>query len=916
MNRIKFFRLKDSAIKTILFAFILWISAFFCLQAQEKPAINLPANDTVSLSLNDSIPGKDSLLLASNTVPAAYKVTYSKDSLDATVEYNATGSIVYDFTHKKVFLHDNASVNYKTISLKADYIELDWENNIVNAEGKLDSAGHMAGFPEFKDGDQSFNAKKMQYNFKTRKGIVFDVKTTQGDIVVLGSKSKFISDPNPDTSKARDIVYSEDAIFTTCTDEHPHFGIRSTRQKVIPNKLVVIGPSNLEIMGVPTPLWLPFGFFPVASGRRTGLLFPSDYQFSPALGFGLREIGWFFPLGEHFNLSVTGDIYLKGTWGINARSQYSKRYKYNGSFFMGYNRQRLENAAGEITPNPSFIFRWSHQQASTAHPSSQFGGSINIQSNNFQSRVYNDANSVLQNQLSSNLTFSKNWQGTPFSMNSSFTHNQNTATRNVSISFPNFQFKTQTIYPFKSKTSGKKGVFNNINFRYTNDVRNQFDATDTTLFDRKTLEDARFGIKHDISGGTSSKVFKYFNLAPSFSYREVWYLNSINRDVIQNERYNSVTTVNSENTEFQTVTDTILTDSLVNNRINGFNRFYQMSASVSLNTQIFGTMTFKKGFLRGLRHVIKPSIGMTFAPDYLNPGRGWFDFVESPSNPDLLTRYSIFEGGIFGAPSASGRQMALTYGINNIFEAKIFSKKDSTEKKIPLFNNINIGGSYNFAADSLKWSQVNLSGTARFFKGATTLSIRALFDPYIVSEKGQRLNVTSWKANGSLVRFVDAAASFTTSLTVDKIRAIFQGKEEEIVEDVRERTSTRSRETTDFLSLFENFSINHNFILRREKSRPGVDTFYVSTHAIDIQGSIRLTDNWDIRIGRIGYDFVRQNITFPSVGFSRDLHCWEMGMDWQPTRGTYRFYIQVKPGTLDFLKIPYQRNNIDALNAF
>ncbi len=400
--------------------------------------------------------------------------------------------------------------------------------------------------------------------------------------------------------------------------------------------------------------------------------------------------------------------------------------------------------------------------------------------------------------------------------------------------------------------------------RYTNDIKNQFDAKDTTLFDRSTLENARFGVRHNLTAGTSIKLFQYFNLNPSFNYREVWYLNTIRRELVEEVISTTIDTIfNADSTDFQ-IQETVVTDSeQIDRRVNGFDRFYQMSASLSLNTQIFGTLYFKKGFLRGLRHVIKPSIGLSFAPDYLNPNLGWFDEVQSANNPDVFTRYSIFDGGIFGTPSASGRQMAMTYSINNIFEAKVFSKKDSTSRNIKLFNNISFSGNYNFAADSLKWSPVNAAGTARFFKGATTLSLRAAFDPYNVDENGRRINETYWRTNGKLLRFDAARATVSTRLTVGKIRAIFQGQEEDYVENPAEaqtRDGQRGRGTfqdTDFLSLFENFSINHNIALTFDNSKPDLDTFFISTNTIDIQGRIKLTDNWDIREGRIGYDFVR-----------------------------------------------------------
>ncbi len=874
-----------------------------------------------------------------NSVPFNGSVRLSKDSLDAPVDYSAVDSMIYDIANGKIHLYGDAEVKYSTIHLKADYIIFDWESNIVTAEGMPnDTTGKMEGFPEFEDGAQTFTAKRMKYNFKSQKGVVYDVRTTQSDVVVLGSRSKFVSDAGKDSIDRNDIVYSQDAIFSTCTHEVPHFGIRSRKQKVVPNKLVVVGPSNLEIMGVPTPLWLPFGFFPLSSGRQTGLIFPNDFEFSPALGFGLREVGWYFPLGDHFNLTTTMDIYLKGSWRVNARSQYRKRYKYNGNFSLGYSRLRTEAADGSFQPDVSFAFRWSHSQAATAHPTRQFNGSINIQTNDFQSRNYNDARSVLQNQLSSNLSYSKRWQDIPVTMNASFTHNQNTATGVVNINFPNVQFRTQTLYPFRSNKGGKKKWYEDINVRYSNDIRNQFRATDTTLFSQQTLDEAQFGIQHNAAAATSFKILKYFNLNPTFSYREVWYGNTIRKQLLTDMQVDSMIVFNNDSTEVQVVYDTTFTSEVDEFRRGGFDRFYQMSAGMSLNTQIFGTMLFKKGWLRGLRHVIKPSIGVSFSPDYLSPERGWYDFVENPDRVDGVEQYSIFDGGIFGKPSATGRQASLTYSITNIFEAKIFSKKDSTERKIKLFNNININGSYNFAADTLKWSQVLVGGTARFFKGATTLSLRGRFDPYIVDEFNRRINKTHWRANGKLLRFVDASANFSTNLTVGKIREIFQGKEEEFVEDVRgdeteelgvgrdrtrgfgrERGRSRRQEgpeEEDFLSLFENFSIRHNLVMRWDQSPTASESFRLSTNSIDVNGRFKLTGNWDIEIGRIGYDFVRKSLTYPSVGFRRDLHCWEMSMDWQPTRGTYLFMIRVKPGSLDFLKVPYQQNNFDALNAF
>lgn len=892
-----------------------------------------------NFNVSDTIPiVKDSVAVDSFVVDSAYlekaAFLYSKDTLDAQVDYYAKDTTVYDIRNEKIFLYGDAWVTYKEIRLEADYIVFDWGSNIVTAEGMPDSVGQMAGFPVFEDGSQNFTAQKMRFNFKSRKGMVYDVTTTQNDVQVLGSQSKFISQPARDSTEERnDVVYSRDAIFTTCTHPEPHFGIRSKKQKIIPNKLVVVGASNLELMGVPTPLWLPFGFFPIQTGRRTGLIFPSDYEYSPQLGFGLREVGWFFPLGEHFNLTMTGDIYLRGTWRLNARSQYRKRYKYSGSFSLGFSNNLVESTLdGSRSPNRSFSVIWNHTQAPTAHPTQKFSGAINFQTNGYRSQVYNDANSVLNNQLSSNMTYSFNPRDLPFNLSASLNHNQNTRSGLVTISFPNLQFRTQTLYPFRSKSGSRGKWTDNVTVRYTNDIQNRYEAQDSVIFQPETFDDMQFGVRHNVTSGTSFKLFRYFNLNPNFSYREVWYLSSLRKELVEEVMLDSMIVYNSDGTDSTLVINSEVDREQIDTQVDGFERFYQMSTSLNLNTQIFGTANFEKGFIRGLRHVIKPTIGFSFSPDYLNPDLGWYREVENENDPTEFDRYSIFQGGIFGSPSSAGQQMALTYSINNIFEAKIFSRKDSLltpkEKglrKIKLFNNIIVNGNYNFAADSLKWSPVSMGGTARFFKGATTLNVRATFDPYSTDANGRRINEFHWRNTGKILRFDQFRANLSTRLTVGKIRAIFQGEEEEYVEEVgidgEARRDPNNRDNRrapqeDFLSLFENFSINHNMVFVGEQPTVGQDTFYMSTNSIDLRGRIQLTPNWNIRVGRIGYDFKRKNITFPSFGFSRDLHCWEMGLDWQPTRGTYRFYIQVKPGTMDFLKIPYQRNNFDARRVF
>lgn len=911
--------MKAKLLSIILVGVVLQLFAQDSLPLREikKPAALADSIDLGPMGFPDNIP-EDSSRIISGTF------AYSKDSLDAPVNYSALDSMIYDIANKKIHLYGEAKVEYATITLSGAHIIYDWETNIVTAEAGRDSVSRkITGIPQFVEGDQTFDAMRMRYNFKTRKGKVYDVTSKYNDVVIHGAESKFITGERIDTTKADDLIYSQGSIFTTCTLRHPHFGIRSRKQKVVPNKLVVVGPSNLEIMGVPTPLWLPFGFFPVSGGRQTGLLFPSDYEYSEQWGFGLREIGWYFPLSDHFNLSVTGNIYLKGTWGLNVTSQYNKRYKYTGNLAAGFDSRIFESSDGSTSRNNAFRIRWSHNQAQSAHPTIRFGGSVNFELGGFQNRVYNDATNVLQNQLSSNLNFDKSWQDKPFSFNASFSHSQNTRNETININFPSMRFITQSLYPFKRKERvGKERWYETIVMRYNGEARNQFTGkSDSTFFSRQTLENAQMGVKHNVSSGTSFKLLKYFNLNPGVNYTETWYFKSREIGFDNMPVVTTDTVWNSDRTLFNIVTDTLALGSRDTSLNYGFNAFRQMSASLSLNTQIFGLKKWENGkWLRGLRHVIKPSLSLVFAPDLI--GDKYTRTVEDEFILGEVDEYSIFEDAIFGQPRSSGEQFAISYSINNIFEAKIFSKKDSTEKNVKLFDNIVVNGNYNFAADSLKWSQVGISGTTRFLKGMTTVGLRAQFDPYIEDENGRRINKTSWRENGAIVRFVSATARFNTGITISKLRALFQGKEEEVIEDVRDqqRDQTRVdnlREEEDFLSLFENFRLSHTLVMNWDANPSfGREKFDIATHTINMSGNIQLTKNWGINVGNFGYDFARKDFSYPYIGFSRDLHCWEMSMNWAPTRNTYTFSIQVKPGTLDFIKIPYQRNNADAFSRF
>ncbi|MBC6995178.1 putative LPS assembly protein LptD [Neolewinella lacunae] len=867
----------------------------------------------------------------------------SADSLTAPVTYAAEDSMTVDFVLQEIHLYGAAEVTYQTINLKANHIILNYGTNLVYAEPLPDSLGRPAGAPEFSDGGQSFTAREMRYNFKTRKGIVYGTTTTQDDIFVRGGKSKFVSGAVQvnDTVRA-DVIYTQGAIFTTCSAEHPHFGIRTQRAKVIPNRLAVIGPSNLEIMGVPTPLWLPFGFFPLKSGRSTGLLFPSDYQYSPQWGYGLQGVGWFFPIGEHVNLQATADYFLRGTYSLNTNLRYVRRYKYTGSFNASFKNLRREDRELNEFFDKGISIQWSHRQDRAAHPTFNFGGSLNFQTNIVDQRFINSFEVASQNTIRSSMNLTKNFPKLKSTLTAGLNHSQNNQSRIITVNFPDATFQTQTIYPLRELPGKQSAWWKKLSFRYKNALRTEFEAPDSTFFTQATLDAGEYGFRHDINSALSLNVLKYFNVSPSINYGEVYYGKTRAYNLDGNvQRDTLIDPITGE----EVITITSLGE-IISSLNPGVASFRTFSAAVNVSTQLFGKVRFrKKGLLglQGLRHVMKPNVSIGYNPNYIDAedyisGEPYFlreDEID-PLNGDPTRLLSPFANQIFGAPSPGKRNLGLSYSITNLFEAKIWNAKDSTSQNIKLFENIGISGSYDFTLDSLKWSPVNLTGGTQFFKGLTRVNIGATFDPYAtqydpVRNQFRRVEISNLSEGRfplSLTRF---ESSITTNLTVSKIRQLFQGAEEEVVTDIEEeRRKRREEETTlfeetDLLSLFERFSIQHTFRFRFQREfdteAPDVDDrgrprFSQLANSIELRGALQLTNNWSVNIGQIGYDFTSRRITYPFLSFVRDLHCWEMRFSWAPQRNFYSFSIAVKPGTLDFINLPVNQNRYDGGQLF
>jgi hypothetical protein len=879
--------------------------------------------------------GRDSSLVARDSLPTGAqdssvvdlkKIKLSSDGLEDVVSYGAKDSMWFDVVKKQVHLYGKANVKYTNLNIVAGYILLDYEKSEITAEQFPDSTGQLAGIPEFKDGQQDFTANRLRYNFKSKKGIIYEARTKQEDMYVLGERAKFIGVANADTTKrSNNTIYNRNALLTTCDDPHPHFGIRARKLKVIPDKVVIVGFSNLEIGGVPTPLFIPFGFFPITKNRKAGIIIPHDFESgSHGEGLGVKDFGWYQPISPYMDATLLFSLYSNGSWGVSNSFRYKHNYHYNGNFLLRYNDRVSEDAHATRIDTKSFSLNWTHDQDAKAHPSQKFGGSINIETNRDNNRTLNDYNSVYRNTLSSNINYSKSFPGKPFFLTIGMTHSQNTQTRIMDISLPNASFTMQRVYPFKRKEAvGQEKWYEKISLTYNGALQNKFHTPDSLLFTRKTLQSASMGIQHRVQTDYTVKLLKWINIAPAISYEEDWYPYAIRkqrnpgRDILKydstfqnlanGDRVFVGATLNPSRSYY--AVDTI--------RDWGFHPFRTFNASISANTALYLTKQFKHGWFRGIRHTVKPSASIGFGPDFSSSRYdSYYRSYDAPPNTQNIKSipYNIYDEAIFNKPPSvrTSRDLLVSYSLVNILEFKYYNAKKDTVVRKKIFDNLAFNGNYDITRDTLKWSEISTGGLFRLFKGVTNITWNAVFDPYIANANGVRINKSMWDVNHKLARMTSFNLAFNTGCTVAQLRSLFNGETPKTGATV---TKIDAASKDELLSWFDKFNISHRISFQRVLIPTGYgksrDTIKIGSNSIDLNGDIQLTSKWRINLTHIGYDFQSKQLTYPDLGITRDLHCWELHLSWQPTRGTYFFTINVKPGTLEFLKLPYRKTNYD-----
>jgi lipopolysaccharide assembly outer membrane protein LptD (OstA) len=848
----------------------------------EVDSTNTLKPDTVTASIPDSL-AVDSLAAKS-----------SKEALEAKVDYKAKDSTLFDLVNKKVFLYGDAEINYKDINLKAAFIEINFDKNEVYATGMPDSTGKLAGMPEFKQGSQNFKSQVMRYNFRSKKGYISKVMTEDGSGYLHGEIVKKEGD---------DIVNISKGWYTTCNlQDHPHFAFKYNKSMVIPKKRIVTGPAYLVIEGVPTPLALPFGWFPNKENQRSGIIIPTFGE-SAERGFYFEGGGYYQYINDYLDFKITGDIYTLGSWALKPGMNYKKRYKYSGSANFTY----AINVTGvKETPDyvkrRDFSIRWTHRQDPKARPNSTFSADVNIMSSTLNRYNPTTTQDYLSNTFTSSIAYQTNFKGKYF-LTLSGTHSQNTLTHVVNVTLPSLTFSVNRFNPFNSpKRVGRTRWYNNIAMNYNMKAENMVTAGDSVILTPAALDLMQNGIQHSMPIQSPVKLLKYLTWTNSINLNDRMYFQSIRKHWSYDTLF-----VNEDTTVGYLAVDTI----------KGFNNIFDYSYSSSISTIIYGMVRFGKNFpVNAIRHVFTPSVSFTYRPDFGTDFWGYYDtYIDTTGHQ---VQYSKYEGSLYGGPP-DGKSGRLGFNFANNLEMKVRSRKDTITgtKKISLIDNFTISFSYEFARDSLKWSPVSLSGRTRLFKNID-ISYASQLDPYILDSTGTKnLDQTELSVNHRLLRLKNTnwTLSLNWRLTSENFKKKGETKPATPPVPTNLKAEAKEIEMTpeDYIDWSIPWDVTFSYSFRYDvihKYPYYVPPYYIHdrtetiVQTLGASGNVSITPKWKIGF-RTGWDFEANDLSYTSISIYRDLHCWEMRFNWIPTgvQKSWNFSINAKASILQDLKL-------------
>lgn len=866
----------------VFFVFVLTNTA----NGQSKPSM-LPdsaiANTADTIRIDSLIAPDTARQTATGTsaLEDSLGIRISPDALPSVVTADASDSVVLNMSDNIFELYGDAKVNYEEMKLSAHKVTYLQANNIVTASLPEDSALAAKTKPEFTQGQEKFTYDSLQYNFKSKRAIVRNARSQYGEGFVISEQVK----RNPDQS-----IYGLHSIYTTCALEKPHFGINAKKIKLIPNRVVASGPANIHIEDVPTPLFLPFGLFPITQGQRSGFKIPT-YTIEEQRGIGLLNGGYYFSISDKVDLLTEANFYTKGSWAANMISSYSNRYRYNGGLAFRYAYNKMGEAyETTATVTKDFNIQWAHRTDPKSRPGVSFNASVDAGTSTYNANNTLNTNQILQNQYQSNITYTKQWQNKPYSLSVSARHSQNTQSRLVNVTLPEVNFFIAQFNPFQNNKRVGARWYDKITTQYTFTGINQTSFYDSSFsFSNISLDNMQNGMLHTIPISATYNVARFINLTVRSTYKEYWLTRRMYK-------------------QFNTITDKLDTT-----QYNGFFTARDFDAGVDLNTRIYGMKMFKKGRIAGIRHVLTPGVGFGYLPDYAaNPFN--YGYYTRLNRTDQPTYQSAYEGSIPGAPGFNqfGRiRSAINFGIDNNLQVKIRTKKDTTGfKNIRIIDNFKIGSAYDFAADSFNLSHFNMNFATMLFN-VLNLTANASFDPYAFDyATGIRKKELMWDGNGGIMRFQNASVSLAGGI---------QGKKKDAknaASDEYKRMMMYGR-YNDYVDFNIPFNLNFSYVLGISKQYSKFsksDTLVFSQHYIGVDGDINITSRWKIGINT-GYDFNSNQLQITSINIYRDMHCWEMRMSTIPfgERKNYYFTLQVKASVLQDLKLVRRRDYRDAL---
>ncbi len=824
------------------------------------------------------------------------KTPPKKPLLLAKVKYTAKDCVRINRKENKLILYNEAELYYQDIELRAGIIILDYEKNEVNA-GRIELDSVLVQYPYFKQANNEVNPDSIRFNFDTQKALIWNSKSGQNGMDIFAALTKKQNDS---------VYYIKDARVSTAgkllgsEEEGIDYYFKVRRGKIIPGGKIITSFTNMFIADVPTPVGLPFAYFPSSQTKESGFIIPSIGE-SNLRGYYIQNGGYYFALSDFFDLSLIADYYTNGSYGFRGDSQYNVRYKYRGNFSFRYENLINESRGlPEYSKSTVFNVRWSHSKDPKSSPNSTFSASVNFGSSDYYRQSINQLNSpnFLNNNLSSSISYSKSFPEYP-RVNISLTTamSQNSQSKAVNLTLPTFQATMERIFPFAPKVGVKKGFFQNINFQYSGRAENRVITTEDALFGPSMFDNAKTGMKHSIPLSTNFKLLKYLSLSTSANYEEVWTQNTV--------RFSNFTS------EAGVVKDTI----------SKIGTFRQYNLSASLGTTIYGTFNFgedKK--IQSIRHTLRPSISYSNRPSF----EQYYDtyIVDAEGNTAEYTRY---QNSLFGVPTRNlANNMSISLGNN--FEAKV-RDKDSTAKgpkKVVLLNNLNIATSHNFAADSLRWSPVRMGTGFSLLKNKMSINVGATLDPYTLNENKVRINTYHIANGGGLLRLTSANVNMNYSFSSSQL----EGSNEDNELNRRESTSSGGRED-DLFGKAEDFSDRR---MNSEQNEPAptypsyatkipwdLKLAYSLTYnnsrgqrdftnnSLMFSGNVDLTPKWKVGVSS-GYDFKGEGFTYTQLRFDRDLNSWRLNFSWVPfsDRASWNFFIGIKSGLLSDIKYEKQ----------